>query len=307
MGKGADDRCRHRRLRPARPESGRLLLARLDPGDVVLLTRSPETLAAHAERGAAVRRADFDDLSSLVDALRGRRMLLISAVDLTGEPRSTVPRSNPPRRRACGTCCTRRSRSPSPGHAAAAPSHLATEQAVRDSGLEWTFLRNNLYAEFQVPVVARAIGADGSSRAPVRGGRHMSRRLRAGGGRSARPGRSRGAGVRHHRPRRRRPAGARRARDRARRAPGRGRAGRRRCPDRRDDRGGTPVVARIVASFPGRGTRRPARLGLECGGGPRARAPGRCAMSSRPSSRTRRTAEPGLSRWNGDPRRPVGG
>jgi len=41
--------------------------------------------------------------------------------------------------------------------AAASPSHHATELAVRESGLEWTFLRNSLYSDFQVPVVAQAI------------------------------------------------------------------------------------------------------------------------------------------------------
>ena len=37
-----------------------------------------------------------------------------------------------------------------------APSHRATEEALRASGLAWTFLRNNIYADFQGPVVAQA-------------------------------------------------------------------------------------------------------------------------------------------------------
>jgi NAD(P)H dehydrogenase (quinone) len=51
---------------------------------------------------------------------------------------------------------------PEPGEgnpAATAPSHRATEQALHDSGLAWTFLRNSLYAEYQVPVVAQAIAS----------------------------------------------------------------------------------------------------------------------------------------------------
>src|ERR671934_40723 len=60
-----------------------LLLDRLDPAEVVLLTRSPEHLSAYAERGAQVRRADFDEPESLPEALAGTdRVLLISAVDL---------------------------------------------------------------------------------------------------------------------------------------------------------------------------------------------------------------------------------
>ena len=71
-----------------------LLLDRLDPAEVVLLTRAPDALAAYAARGATVRHADFDEPAALVDALAGaERMLLISAVDLerrTGQHRAAV-------------------------------------------------------------------------------------------------------------------------------------------------------------------------------------------------------------------------
>ena len=40
--------------------------------------------------------------------------------------------------------------------AAVVPSHRATEEALRASGLAWTVLRNNIYAEFQVPAIAQA-------------------------------------------------------------------------------------------------------------------------------------------------------
>ena len=37
-----------------------------------------------------------------------------------------------------------------PNPAVVAPSHHATEQALRESGLGWTILRNSLYADYQV-------------------------------------------------------------------------------------------------------------------------------------------------------------
>jgi NAD(P)H dehydrogenase (quinone) len=37
------------------------------------------------------------------------------------------------------------------------PDHRATEEALEASGLAWTFLRHNLYAEYQVPTAAQAI------------------------------------------------------------------------------------------------------------------------------------------------------
>ncbi|NEB13962.1 hypothetical protein G3I32_34905 [Streptomyces coelicoflavus] len=35
--------------------------------------------------------------------------------------------------------------------------HAGTEQALRESGLRWTVLRNNLYAHLQTPVIEQAI------------------------------------------------------------------------------------------------------------------------------------------------------
>jgi NAD(P)H dehydrogenase (quinone) len=134
------------------------LLAWLDARDVVLLTRAPDALAPFAERGASVRRADFDDAATLVAAFAGvDRALLISAVDLerrTGQHRAAIEAA-----KAAGVAHVAYTSIPEPdgNPAGAAPSHLATEEALRESGMAWTFLRNNLYAEFQVPVVERAI------------------------------------------------------------------------------------------------------------------------------------------------------
>jgi len=71
-----------------------LLLERLEPSQVVLLTRSPEALASYSERGVAVRRGDFDEPASLADAFSGAdRALLISALDFerrTGQHRAAI-------------------------------------------------------------------------------------------------------------------------------------------------------------------------------------------------------------------------
>ncbi len=44
-----------------------------------------------------------------------------------------------------------------PNPAVVAPSHYATEQALTQSGLDWTILRNSLYADYQLPEGERAI------------------------------------------------------------------------------------------------------------------------------------------------------
>jgi NAD(P)H dehydrogenase (quinone) len=137
-----------------------LLLEHLDPSQVVLLTRTPDALASYSERGAVVRHADFDDPATLVEAFSGAdRALLISALDF--ERRSGQHRAAIEAAKAAGVRHVIYTSIPEPesNPAAAAPSHLATEVAARESGLAWTFLRNSLYADFQVPVVAQAIAS----------------------------------------------------------------------------------------------------------------------------------------------------
>lgn len=139
-----------------------LVLDRLDPADVVLLTRTPDALAAYAERGAVVRRADFDEPISLAEAFTGvDRALLISAVDLerrAGQHRAAIDAAAAASvRHMLYTSVLRADDDDNPS--VVAPSHRATEEALRESGLAWTFLRNSLYAEYQVPVVEQAIAS----------------------------------------------------------------------------------------------------------------------------------------------------
>lgn len=136
------------------------LLERIDRSQLVLLTRTPDTLVEYVERGVAVRHADFDEPATLVDAFSGaERALLISALDF--ERRSGQHAAAIEAAKASGVRHVVYTSIPEPegNPAAAAPSHLATEVAARDSGLAWTFLRNSLYADFQVPVVAQAIAS----------------------------------------------------------------------------------------------------------------------------------------------------
>ena len=135
-----------------------LLLERLDPSEVLLLTRTPDALASYSERGVVVRGADFDEPATLDAAFAGAdRALLISALDFerrTGQHGAAIEAA---KTAGVGHLIYTSIPEPDRSPAAASPSHCATELAARDSGLAWTFLRNNLYADFQVPVVAQAI------------------------------------------------------------------------------------------------------------------------------------------------------
>ena len=141
-------------------KTAELVLDRVEPSDVVLLTRTPEALADLADRGAAVHRADFDEPGSVRDALQDvERMLLISATDVgqrVQQHRAAIDAAH-----HAGVRHVIYTSIPNPvqeNPAGVVPDHSATEAALEASGLAWTFLRNNLYAEYQVPTAAQAIG-----------------------------------------------------------------------------------------------------------------------------------------------------
>lgn len=136
-----------------------LVLAAVGPGDLILTTRTPAALASFAARGAVVRHADFADPRSLRAAFAGgERLLLVSATDLrerTAQHQAAIDAA-----KAAGVrhVIYTSGLKPEPSNpAVVAPSHHATEQALEQSGLRWTILRNSLYADYQLPEAKGAI------------------------------------------------------------------------------------------------------------------------------------------------------
>jgi NAD(P)H dehydrogenase (quinone) len=136
------------------------LLERVDPADVVLVTRHPQALRDLAERGATVRHGDFDEPGSLAEAFAGGdRALLISTLAVgrrIAQHRAAVDAAS-----AAGVrhLVYTSFPNPGPGHPVGpiATEHGETEAIVKDSGLEWTVLRNATYAELQVMPGALAV------------------------------------------------------------------------------------------------------------------------------------------------------
>lgn len=135
------------------------LLERVDPADVVLITRNPDALAEYAGRGVTVRAADFDRPETLPAAFAGVEQLLLISGDqvgsrLDGHRNAIAAAVDAGVRHLLYTSI---SEPVEANPAAVVPDHAATEQALRDSGVHaWTSLRNNLYTEMQVPTVEQA-------------------------------------------------------------------------------------------------------------------------------------------------------
>lgn len=136
-----------------------LLLDRHDAADVVLLTRNPDSLSDFAARGADVRFADFGDPSSLSAAFAGASGVLLISTDVVGERvEGHVAAIDAAVAAGASHIAYTSIANPTPSNAAAVvPDHAATEQALRDSGVAWTFLRNGLYSEFKIPEYQGAV------------------------------------------------------------------------------------------------------------------------------------------------------
>lgn len=135
------------------------LLNRVDPSEVVLLTRSPESLAEYAERGATVRAADFDKLDTLPEAFEGVTKMLLISTDRVGD-RVQPHKAAISAAVEAGVQHIAYTSLPEPdadNPAQVAPDHLGTETALRESGAAWTMLRNNLYSDMQVDSVDQAV------------------------------------------------------------------------------------------------------------------------------------------------------
>jgi len=138
------------------------LLARgVAPGDVRAGARTPDALADHAERGVDVVHLDYDDEATVAAAVKGvDRVLLISGTEMgrrVDQHRGVIDAAA-----AAGVGHLVYTSAPKADDTTLvlAPEHRATEELVRASGVPFTILRNNWYAENYVPdlLAARETG-----------------------------------------------------------------------------------------------------------------------------------------------------
>jgi len=138
------------------------LLLEAKAGPIIATTRTPEKLADFAKRGVEVRKADFNDPSSLKAAFTGaERLLLISTGDLF--PEGARLRQHRAAVQAAVDAKVKHviyTSAPSPYPTPAGSlinDHFWTEQALFASPLEWTILRHHLYTEFLLGTLGTAL------------------------------------------------------------------------------------------------------------------------------------------------------
>jgi NAD(P)H dehydrogenase (quinone) len=124
---------------------------------IVATGRRTENLTDLAERGVRVAVADFDDPETLTSAFAGADTVLLVSGSAPGKRVAQHTRAI----EAARAVGVRRVVYTSAPHAdttglVLAPDHKATEEVLRASGLTWTLLRNNWYAENYVATLGQA-------------------------------------------------------------------------------------------------------------------------------------------------------
>jgi phosphoglycerate dehydrogenase-like enzyme/uncharacterized protein YbjT (DUF2867 family) len=137
------------------------LLAKGVPAkNLILVSRTPDTLQEYVKLGASARFGDFSKPESLAAAYKGgTRMLLVSIGGGAG-PRPEAHKRAIDAAKAAGvkqiayTSWVALSKGDQGGIGA---DHFATEELLKKSGVAWTFLRNSVYTDIVVPQAAKMI------------------------------------------------------------------------------------------------------------------------------------------------------
>jgi NAD(P)H dehydrogenase (quinone) len=153
------------------------LLLEAGAGRVIAATRDPDRLGDLARRGVDVRKADFDDPASLASAFAGADRLLLISTNALGAPglRLGQHRNAVAAAEKAGVGHVVYTSAPCPyptPQSSLIDDHFWTEEALFASGLNWTILRDNIYAEIALLGLQHAVASGQLFTAAGTGGRN---------------------------------------------------------------------------------------------------------------------------------------
>jgi NAD(P)H dehydrogenase (quinone) len=138
------------------------LLLEANAGKVVATSRTPDKLADLAARGVEVRAASFDDPASLESAFKGVDRILLVSTDALHAPGLRIRQHQNAIAVAAGGGVEHVVYTSSTGPLPSAQGsllddHFWSEHALAATRLDWTILRENLYADTLLIVLPHAI------------------------------------------------------------------------------------------------------------------------------------------------------
>jgi NAD(P)H dehydrogenase (quinone) len=140
-----------------------LLKRKVAPANLILVSRTPDTLKAYAARGASVRFGDFTQPESLAAAYRGGTRMLLISINGGGGERPELHKTAIDAAVGAGVkqiAYTSYVNADRFTTSIIAGDHRRTERYLEESGVAWTFLRNQIYAN-GLPDQAAQIVRDG--------------------------------------------------------------------------------------------------------------------------------------------------
>ncbi|HJP79439.1 MAG TPA: SDR family oxidoreductase [Pseudonocardiaceae bacterium] len=134
-------------------------LLRTVPADqIAVAVRNPDKAAGFTARGVAVRTADYDDPASLRTAFAGaEKILFISGAGVPERGDQHLRVVEAIKQVGTGQLAYTSVLRADTSTLLVAPDHKLTEQAIRDAGIPFTFLRNGWYLENFAPRIAAAV------------------------------------------------------------------------------------------------------------------------------------------------------
>jgi NAD(P)H dehydrogenase (quinone) len=139
------------------------LLARGHAGRVVAVTRSPAKLSAFAERGVELRAGDFDDAESLMSAFAGVERALVISTDVLDVPGHRVRQHRAAFRALAEAGAAHIAYTsivnPERSRILISKDHADSELALRESGVSYTVLRDNIYSQMLLDNAKRAVAS----------------------------------------------------------------------------------------------------------------------------------------------------
>ncbi|GAB4015586.1 SDR family oxidoreductase [Spirosoma migulaei] len=135
------------------------LLTKTSPESIVAIVRDPQKIAEFADKGVTVRQGDYTDKASFVTSLAGVDTLLLISSAVLGDERVNQHSNVINAAKEVGVKHIFYTSAPNPSPTALfAPAidHFRTENLILESGLTYTFFRNNLYLDILPMVIGDA-------------------------------------------------------------------------------------------------------------------------------------------------------
>jgi NAD(P)H dehydrogenase (quinone) len=127
-----------------------LLKRKVAPQNLILVSRTPDTLKQYADRGASVRFGDFTKPESLDAAYQGGTRMLLISINAGGGERPELHKAAIDAAVGAGVkqiAYTSYVNADRYTTSIIAGDHRRTERYLEESGVAWTLLRNQIYAD----------------------------------------------------------------------------------------------------------------------------------------------------------------